>query len=263
MDYARAVLLADGAVTEGFRGVAVEQDDGQLVLHFRWRRLPYPLQVRISLGDVKDCSEPDEVPATAEDWVHWLVLWLMEWLDTGGVAWSARRIRGDSVDLLLNKPRAGAIPYGFLPAYYVSQRPLAAWEVMGAVDLDVTLVREVALSGQPAAWWVTSVNNSRGEPDVAQLVVLYDGPDVARLQHLQVRENLPVDIPDSVIVEMLYIAVFDAACNGACTIVSVLGHPAQSQIGGLIEQRDGTIAWRHDGPFLEPPVQTTPAYRRR
>ena len=199
MDRARAILLVDGSVTEGFRGVAVEQDDGQVVVHFRWRSLPYPLQVRVALGDVKDYSAPGDV---------------------------------------------------------------SAWDVMGSDGLDVALVNELALAGQAATWWVAYVNNRIGAPEVAQLVVVHDGPDIARLQYLQVRDDLPVGVHDSVVAEMVYLAVFDAACKAARSIVSVLGHPAQRHIRGLVEQDDGTFAWRYDGLFLEPPVQTRSTHRQ-
>ena len=264
VDRARAILLVDGSVTEGFRGTAVAQEAGELVVHFRWRQLPYPLQIRVALADVKDLSAPLEVPASAQDWVHWLVLSLMEELDTGAVGWSARRVRGDSIELLRNEPRVGAVPPGFLHSYCVSQRRLSAWEVSGGPGgLDVTFVSELALAGQAATWWVAYVNNKFGAPDVAQLVVVHDGPDVARLQYLQVRDDLPVGLPDSVVVHMLYQAVFDAACEGARTVVSGLEHPAQQHIRGLVEQDDRTFAWRYDGPFLEPPVQSWPTHRRR
>ena len=143
------------------------------------------------------------------------------------------------------------------------QRPLSAWRATEPGGLDVAPVKDLALAGQAATWWVAFVNNSRGAPDVAQLVVVPGGPDAARLQHLQVRQDLPDRVPDSVVAQMVYTAVFDAACEGVRTIVSVLGHPAQRHVRGLVEQEDGTLVWRYDGPFLEPPVQTRPMQQRR
>ena len=261
VDCARVVLLVDGAVTEGFRGVAVAQDDGQLVVHFRWRNLPYPLQVRIALDDGLDPLT--RVPSdSAEDWVHGLVFRLMEELDTGAVAWCARQIRGEGWELLLDEPRVDAVPRGFLDTYFVEQRPSSRWSLMGPGGLDIAVIRELDLARTAATWWVAYVNNNHGAPDVAQLLVVRDGPDLARLHYLQVRHDLPDSVPDSVVAQMVYMAVFEAACNGARTIASGLAHPAQRHVGGLVEQQDGILTWRYDGPFLEPPVLTRPVRPR-
>ena len=75
------------------------------MVHFRWRNLPQLLQVRLALDDAKD-PLTGVASATAEDWVHGLVFRLMEELDTGAVAWRARRVHGIGIELLLDEPRA-------------------------------------------------------------------------------------------------------------------------------------------------------------
>lgn len=58
--------------------------------------------------------------------------------------------------------------------------------------------------------------------------------DGGRLTHLGLGRDLPGPVPDSVVAELAYLAVFDAACAGVTRIVTDLEHPALSHLDCLL-----------------------------
>ena len=113
---------------------------------------------------------------------------------------------------------------------------------------------DAADRGELMAWWVAYVNNSRGRPLVAQLVVTGAGGE-AQLAHVQIRD----DVPDAVVAEMVYLAVWAAACEGVRRVTCSWDHPVL-ELAGLQRDGDGWV-WRADGPVLSPPA-VLPPWRR-
>ncbi|MCW2778816.1 MAG: hypothetical protein JWN17_2541 [Frankiales bacterium] len=249
---ARDVLLAPDAVTDGWRGVAVDVEGDDVVVRFRWRELPYALQARFGPDDLAEGAWTGTPLLTPHEWAYEVSGFLMEELDTGGVAWAARRQRGEEVELLLDAPRVGALAPDRKPAYFVSTWPLGAVGFAAGKGFDVAPVRHAVEQDRLVSWWSAYVDNDRGEPYVAQLVVVRDDDVTARLEHLEVRPDLPGPVPDSVLAEMAYLAAFDAACRGMRRVVTDLDHPALRHVGGLRDV-DGVLAWTADGPLLSPP----------
>lgn len=248
---ARESLLGEGPVTAGWYGQDVELEEGRLLVSFRWRRLPYRFAVRIDLDDLDEGVWTGEPVSTAEGWVNELAGLLMEEFDTGGVAWLPRVVRNGLVELDLDAPRVAQVPAGTTAEYYVSDRSIdGAWFVQEE-GLDVAPAVDAADRGELMAWWVAYVNNSRGRPLVAQLVVTGAGGE-AQLAHVQIRD----DVPDAVVAEMVYLAVWAAACEGVRRVTCSWDHPVL-ELAGLQRDGDGWV-WRADGPVLSPPAVLPP-----
>ncbi len=235
-------------MTGGWHGVAVDRDGEELVVRFRWRRLPPVFQVRLGLDGLDEGPWTGVPVETSQQWAQEVAGRLMEECDTGGVAWWQRRARDGDLELLWLEPRVNAVPRDRQPAYYVSTWSMDAADFVSEHGLDAQPVVAAAAQGRLLAWWCAYVNDSRGLSYVAQLVVTREGPG-ARLQHL---EAAP-DVPDSLVAELAYVACFDAACDGVDRVATDLDHPAIRQIPGLLETGDGSLVWTAHGPMLGPP----------
>lgn len=243
---ARESLPGEGSVTDGWHGESVELEDGRLLIGFRWKRLPYHFAVRIDLDDLDEGVWTGEPVSTAKGWVDDLAGLLMEELDTGGAAWLSRVVRNGLVELDLDAPRAGQVPPGTTAEYHVSDRSIdGAWFVQEQ-GLDVAPAVDAAARGELLAWWVAYVNSTRAQPLVAQVVVTGAGVE-AQLAHVELRQ----DVPDVVVAETVYLAVWAAACEGVRLVSCHWDHPAL-ELAGLRRDGDGW-AWRADGPVLSPP----------
>ncbi len=252
---AQESLLGEGPVTDGWYGESVELEDGRLLVTFRWRQLPYRFAVRVDLDDLEQGVWTGMPVSTAEEWVNDLAGLLMEEFDTGGVAWLPRVERNGLVELDLDAPRVGQVPAGTTAEYYVSRRDVdTAWFVQEE-GLDVAPAVDAAERGELLAWWVAYVNSSRARPLVAQLVVTGEG-EAAALAHLEVLG----EVPDAVVAEMAYLAVWAVACEGVRQISSDLDPPVLG-IAGL-QREGGAWLWRADGPALSPPA-LLPPWRHR
>lgn len=256
----RELLLGAGAVTAGWTGHEAEVVDGLLQLTFTWRRLPYRFAVRLALEDLSEGPWTGLPTLSAEEWVYELSGRLAEELDTGGVAWLPRLERDGLVELLWEESRFGALPVELGSVYYVSELTHQAdWSVRED-GLDPGWALEAVRRGDLLCWWGAYVNNSRGRPFVAQLVVTGGGRE-ASLAHLEVREDLPQPVSTALVAEMAYMAVHAAACDGSALVATDLEHPG---LDLLDLQRDGPLRfWHADGPLLAPPIITTPTKPRR
>jgi hypothetical protein len=114
LDAARAVVLGEGRVTEGFRGIEVRNEGDRLVVEFRWRRDPNTYLLRFPF--------PDGVQESPEYWAEELAFLLMEELDTGLVRRSGRTPLGDGLVELKIDGAPDVMP----SAYYVGDVPLDA-----------------------------------------------------------------------------------------------------------------------------------------
>lgn len=248
---ARVGLLGEGSVTDGWRGLEVELVEGQLWVVFTWRQLPYRLGVRAPLTALDRGIYVGEPVDSAQEWVDELAMWLMEEVDTGAVVWAQRVQRGEVTELLMFEPWTRQFQHGPHRDYYTGPVERGAARLVREQGLDPTAALEASGRGELLAWWVAYVNNSRGLPVVAQLVVT-GADDVAHLQSLEVRHDLPTAVPDMVIVDMVYMAAHAAACQGALLITCDAKHPALVA-AGLLTPGD-QVLWRADGHALAPPL---------
>lgn len=259
LEAARELLLEVEAVTSGWAGDGAVLVEGKLELTFRWRRLPYRFAVRLPLDDLSESPWTGLPVTTAEEWVREASGLLMEELDTGAAAWLPRYERDGLVELLLDEPRVGELAPDMGAVYYVSELTQESNWFVREQRLDPQPALDAARRGQLLNWWCAYVNNSRGLPLVAQLVVIA-GRGEAQLAYLEVREDLPLPVPAAVIAEMAYMAVWEAACHGATLIVTTAQHPGLALLG---LQRDGELSfWQAEGPTLAPPNITKPARPR-
>jgi hypothetical protein len=167
----RELLLGAGAVTEGWTGHEAEVVDGLLQLTFTWRRLPYRFAVRLALEDLSEGPWTGLPARSAEEWVYELSGRLAEEFDTGGVAWLPRLERDGLVELLWEEPRIGALSVELGSVHYVSELTHQAdWSVRED-GLDPGSALKAVRLGDLLCLWGAYVNNSRGRPFVAQLVV--------------------------------------------------------------------------------------------
>lgn len=252
---AREVLLGEGGVTEGWYGQDVTLDQGQLLVRFTWRRLPYAFAVRIDLDELDEGMWTGMPVASAREWVGELSGWLMEEFDTGAVAWLPRVVRDGLVELQVDEPRVGQLPPGTTSQYAVSEHGIEGDWFVREHGLDPGPALEAERRGQLLRWWTAYVNNGEGLPLVAQLVVTGGGVD-AHLQHLQVRDDLPDAVPDALLAELLYLAVWDAASQGARLVTAGFDHPALALAG--LQQEGDLWSWEADGPVLAPPDVVPP-----
>lgn len=255
LEAARRILLQDRSVTDGWRTLDVALDAGQLLVTFTWQQLPYRFAVRFALDDLAEGVWTGMPVDNADEWVHELSGLLMEEFDTGAAGGLPRVVRGDLVELLIGQPRLGQLPPEMRAVYYVDTRGVEGDWFMLENGLDPKAALDAHARRQLRAWWNAYVNNAQGLPLVAQLVVTGLGQD-AHLAYLQVRDDLPEPVPDVVIAELIYSAVWSAACEGARRITCSVNHPALP-LTGL--QRDGDLwFWQADGPVLTPPDLVPP-----
>lgn len=84
LSVARTALLRKGAVTDGFHGVDVAEENGQLLVAFRWSHDPdlyavaFPMPGRPPRGV---CT--GEIVPSVEDWIREVGFRLTEELETG------------------------------------------------------------------------------------------------------------------------------------------------------------------------------------
>lgn len=204
-------------MTGGYDGMSVAVEGDDLVVRFGWRRHPRQFQVRISL------SEPDRGPwtgvptQTAAEWVSEVSGLLMEELDTGATHWAVRRERDGAIELDLE---AGPPSRS---AYYVSEARSAGARSLSEQGLDVEEAVAAAADGTLLVWMQMYVDNARGEPVIAQIVILRGSDErSARVAKLQTVADVP--LPD--ITRLAHHALCAAAEAGAARMSSSLQHPA-------------------------------------
>lgn len=165
---AQAALLGPAAVTGGYDGKSVTVQGDDLVVRFGWRQHPRQFQVRISLNEPEHGPWTGVPTASAAEWVNEVSGLLMEELDTGATQWAVRRERDGALELDLE---AGPPTRS---AYYVSEtRSAGAWWLREQ-GLDVEKAVAAAIDGTLLVWMQMYVDNSRGEPVVAQIVIVRD-----------------------------------------------------------------------------------------
>lgn len=214
---AQAALLGPAAVTDGYDGKSVTVEGDGLVVRFGWRQHPRQFQVTVSL------AEPDRGPWTgvptpaAAEWVSEVSGLLMEELDTGATHWAVRRERDGVIELDLE---AGPPSRS---AYYVSEtRSVGAWW-LSEQGLDVEEAVAAAADGTLLVWMQMYVDNARGTPVVAQiLIVRGDADRSARVAKLQT----VADVPLSDLTRLVHHALCATAEAGVARVYSPFQHPA-------------------------------------
>lgn len=213
---AQAALLGPAAVTDGYDGKSVTVQGDDLVVRFGWRKHPRQFQVRISLNEPEHGPWTGVPTASAVEWVNEVSGLLMEELDTGATQWAVRRERDGAIELDLE---AGPPPGS---AYYVSEtRSAGAWWLREQ-GLDVEEAVAAATDGTLLVWMQMYVDNSRGEPVVAQIVIVRDEQGFARVAKLQT----VADVPLADVTRMAHHALCATAEAGAARVSSSFQHPA-------------------------------------
>jgi hypothetical protein len=235
---ASALLRGPGAVTVGYDGHGVDIDGDDLVVRFGWRQHPRTFQVRISLSE-PGCGPWTGVPtSTAAEWINEVSGLLMEELDTGATHWAMRRERDGAIELDLEAGPPSRSPY------FISEaRSIGAWWLAEqGLDSEDAVAAEAA--GTVRTWLQMYVDNTRGEPVVAQVLIV-DGaePGSARVATFQAVADVP--LPD--LTRLAHHGLCAAAEAGAQRITSPLPHPALLAAGMQVEgpelQLDALNPW--------------------
>lgn len=217
VDCARAVLLRDGAVTDGFRGLDVQTTGSELVVVFRWRLDPSTYAVRFGLPWHPPCSPWTAMPVdSTEQWADDLSGLLAEELNTGAARRARRTRHGEIVELDL-----ADAPDRFGDEYYVSRVPTDGDPGRGLQDAgaDLSWPRRELAAGRLLSWLQVHVNNERAEPVVGHAASAWaPGAETARLGALHVESGTP----DRVAHALVHHAVHDAAEAGASRVITEL-----------------------------------------
>lgn len=252
---AREVLLGPSTAARRWEGHSAELVGDALQVVFTWRLAPYRYAIRIRLDELAQGVWTGTPGDTAVEQVRELAGLVLEELDTGAAVWARRRVHDDGlVELLLDRPRVAALPPGRHGVFSVSDRGADGVWFAREQGLDIGPVERAIAAGQLSAWWVASVDDRRGRP-VAQAVMTRRGPD-AELSHLDVRDDVGLAVPEAVVVELVYSALWHEVARGARVITSGLRHQALDAAGFAPDGEGWT--WRADGPVLLPPELVLP-----
>lgn len=77
--------------------IDIRRSDDTAVVHFEWPMEPKPLGLVIDLVDTTKEFYYGEPVADFQEWLEYLDVYVMVFLDTGGVSWGKREDRGDYV----------------------------------------------------------------------------------------------------------------------------------------------------------------------
>ena len=221
LDAARAVLLAPGAVTDGFAGVGGDVEADELLVVFRWRADPKTYRVRFPLPEVPAASPwtGTEV-GSAHVWAADVSGWLMEELDAGLTRRARRRRVGAFTDLGGHPGRGWDIP-----GYYISGVVLSPGgergEFLAEAGFDVSRPRRLLAEGRLLTWLDAYFDRSRGPfTPVGHVAVSWapDRPRIAVLEVLQVAAGAPGTVPRM----LAHHAVHTTAEAGATEVRTVL-----------------------------------------
>lgn len=243
---ARAHLLRDSAVTDGFTGVDVQAADRHIVAVFRWRLDPSTYTVRVRGPGHPPLSPWTGLPAiSTEQWAADLAGLLMEELDTGLVRRARRTASGDVVELHIDDA-----PDRFGDDYYVSRVPLdgEAGRWLETFGMDVSWPRAELAAERLLSWLMVCENNERGEPLVGQVATAWEPDGTAvRLGVLHVAATAPERVGHA----LAHHAVHDAAEAGARRVVTACGGAGLAAAGfttapdGISSLLTGDAGWYH------------------
>lgn len=230
LDAARSVLLAPGAVTDGFAGVGVDIEGDELRVVFRWRADPKTYRVRFALPkDPADSSWSGRELRSAADWAADVSGWLMEELDTGLTRRAARRRVGAFTELGGDPGRGWDIA-----GYYISGVALSpggqGGEFLSEVGFDVTRPRRLLAEGRLLTWSDAYLDRSRGPFTPVGHVAVAWAPDqrsTAVLEVLEVAAGVPGTVPRM----LAHHAVHTAAEAGATGVHTMLSDRLLLDIG--------------------------------
>lgn len=262
---ARRRLVADGAVTEGFRGQDVREDHGSLLVVFRWFRDPNTYAVRFPLTHESPWMPELPTPESVDGWVDDVAGWLMEELDTGWVRRARRSHLGGLVELDRDEARGSDVPRRYDIEAVPPDSLVEEW--LAEAGMDVTLARQLRSEGRLLTWikvsdsvaragsrssfsiaafgdepppmskrkllWARLTAQLRGtwghNTPVGHAVVSRDrrSEEAAILELLEVTSEAPAAVRHSLVLH----AVHDAAEAGCLRISTTIDDPVLARVG--------------------------------
>lgn len=208
------VVLAPGAVTDGFQGIDVREEDGRLLTEFRWRMDPNAYVVAFAFPE--DATSPwTGLPVDdAQEWAQEIAFLLMEELDTGLVARARRSQRGDAVELAVHD-----VPGDVLgPEFYLGEvLPENDW-IVAEAGLNPAVPQQSRRDGRLISWLAVHPNTRRFHPLVAHGSVSWL-PGQSGVASLDLLEAAPGEA-SHVVGGLAKTLVFLAAYAGASTVVA-------------------------------------------
>lgn len=216
--------------------VEIRRIGNEAVLMFRWPPEDRLFGVSVSLTRIDRRLDWNRPAADLEEWLESLDLWITEDVDNG-YRYRARRSAVDDY-IELRQP-----PWPMDERFYlqVNERIERDWTLVEHADdgLDAGIALAAQDSGTLLAWTFAYENNSSGSPVVGHSTIAWDGPDVARLIHLVLRD----DVPATVAAELVRSATHAAAEAGAQVVVSDVDlgtcHPDLAAITGFRPGHEG------------------------
>jgi hypothetical protein len=212
---------------------------------FRWPPEDRLFGVPVSLTRIDRRLDWDRPARDLEEWLESVDLWLMEDVENGYRYRARRRAVDDYIEL-----RQPNWPMDDRFCLQVNERIEQDWTLLDGLTEGLEAPDAFAAQDQGTllAWTFATENNSTGPFLVGHSTITWDGPDVARLVDLSVRDDT---VPATVAVDLVRHATHAAAEAGVRVVVSDIDlprwHPDLPDITGF---RSGSWGITVDTDFL-------------
>ena len=195
----------------------IRRSGDEAVLMFRWRPHRHLFGVPVSLKQTHHRLDWDQ---PTEDLDDSLDLWLMEEVENGYLYRARRRQVDDYIEL-----RSPGWPID--ERFYVdvvNPGDADSWLRVpfmtdDGLNPDIAVMRRE--EGTLIAWVTAYENNATGRPYLGQAIVIGQEPGVARLDHVELVD----DVPSTLVLDLIRSATHAAADTGAHTVVTDLDLP--------------------------------------
>jgi hypothetical protein len=227
-----ADMFPVGSTVDGCVVVEVRRSADEVVLLVRWADDPQDYGIPISLMDTRrDFYYTNFSVDSDEEWLDSVGLGMTVRMGTGFVASARRRDLGEYIEL---REEEGWPDDRRFYHQDGDHEPHRLAEALARDGLNVEPVLRLLDAGTLLAWVVAYENNSTGMPFVGHAAIARVDAKSARLEHLEVVEDVPLTAE----LNLAYYCSHNAARRGALTIETSLDE-ARLDIVGFRTSPDG------------------------